>query len=90
MKTLPLWKVVVERPLDLAELTRLADALPAAAEPPAEMRGVELERVDTTPRRTTIFISSSREGAKALADALGAKHAEATEAELRAPGPAAD
>jgi hypothetical protein len=85
MKTLPLWKLVVERRLEMAEITRVD----RPAEPAAEMRGVELQRVDTTPDRTTIFVAGSREGAGALADALGGKLAEASADELRARAPAA-
>jgi hypothetical protein len=86
MKTLSLWKIVVDRPLDMAEIVRLDRQAP----PADEMQGVELQRVDTTPRRTAIFVASSRAGAKALADALGATHAEASADELRARGPAAE
>ena len=86
MKNLPLWKVVVDRPLDMAEIMRTD----RQADPADEMQGVELQRVDSTPRRTTIFVASSRAGVKAFAAALGAKHAEASAEELRAPGPAAD
>ena len=90
MKPLSLWKVVVDRPLDMAEVMRVADTVPAATDPAAEVRGVELQRVDTTRGRTVIFVASSPEGAKAFADALGAKLAEASADELRAPGPVAE
>ena len=49
-----------------------------------------LQRVDTTRGRTVIFAASSPEGAKALAAALGAKVAEASADDLRAPGPVAE
>ena len=42
---------MVERPLDMAEVIRVADGVPAATDPSAEMRGVELQRVDTTRGR---------------------------------------
>ena len=90
MKPLLLWKVVVDRPLDMAEIIRIADGVPAATDPASEVRGVELQRVDTTRERTVIFAASSPEGAKALAGALGAKVVEANADDLRAPGPVAE
>jgi hypothetical protein len=90
MKPLPLWKVTAERPLEMAEVLRIADGVAAATDAAAAMQGVELQRVDTTRGRTVVFVASSPEGAKALAAALGGKLDQASADDLRTPGPAAE
>ena len=73
MTDIPLWKVVIDRTIDLDEVIAAADMVPAATPVDAPVRGVQLQRVDTTERATVIFVSTSDEGAKAFARILGGR-----------------
>jgi acetolactate synthase small subunit len=90
MKAPPLWKVVVKRRLEMAEVMLIADEVPDVTDAAAEIRGVELQRIDTSRDRTVIFVTASPESARAFAATLKGsekdipRYAEASPDELMA------
>jgi hypothetical protein len=63
-----MWKLVVERPLSLSEVVGIADEVPAVTPGDAEVRGLELMRVDTSRNRTVIFAAGSAESIASFAE----------------------
>lgn len=61
-----MWKVVVEARLQVNEIERAVAEVPRETEPTSPTRGVELQRIDVVGGRSIVFVTGSRESARAL------------------------
>ena len=83
MTDMRLWRVAAPHPIDAAEVMAIAGESAADTPEDAPVRGVELQRIDTTPEGTVVFATGSEAGVRAFSARLmrGARDAPADYAE---------
>lgn len=87
-----LFKLSVAAPMELDDVVSAADAVPTLASEKAEVRGIELQRIDRGEESTVVFFTGGEDSARAFRKAVKqgdrkARITKANEKELLSPEP---
>ncbi len=64
------YKLAVAAAMEMEEIIALADTIPEQTCKMAEVRGVELQRIDESKETTVVFFTSGEESARAFQEAV--------------------